>query len=59
VSIIEDEREIREGLKVLVSGTPGYSVVGAWRSMEEALHKITQKVPDVVLVDIGLPRMTG
>jgi DNA-binding NarL/FixJ family response regulator len=59
VAIIEDEREIREGLKMLVCGTPGYSVVGTWRSMEEALDQIAQNVADVVLVDIGLPRMPG
>jgi DNA-binding NarL/FixJ family response regulator len=59
VAIIEDQREIREGLKTLVSGTPGYSVVGAWRSMEEALNAIARDVPHVALVDIGLPGMQG
>ena len=59
VAIIEDQREIREGLKVLVSGTPGHRVTGAWRSMEEALVEIVCEVPDIVLVDIGLPGMPG
>ena len=59
VAIIEDQREIREGLKTLVSGTPGYCVAGAWRSMEEALDGIARDVPDVALVDIGLPGMPG
>jgi len=59
VAIIEDQREIREGLKTLVAGTPGYCVAGAWRSMEEALDGIARDVPDVALVDIGLPGMPG
>jgi DNA-binding NarL/FixJ family response regulator len=59
VAIIEDQREIREGLKTLVSGTPGHRVTGAWRSMEEALDQIAREVPDVALVDIGLPGMPG
>ena len=59
VAIVEDQREIREGLKALISGTPDYSCAGAWRSMEEALEQIGRDVPDVLLVDIGLPGMAG
>jgi DNA-binding NarL/FixJ family response regulator len=59
VAIVEDQREIREGLKSLVSGTLGYRVAGAWRSMEEALDEIARDVPEVALVDIGLPGMPG
>jgi DNA-binding NarL/FixJ family response regulator len=36
VAIIEDQPDIREGLGVLIHGTPGYRVVGSFRSMEEA-----------------------
>jgi DNA-binding NarL/FixJ family response regulator len=59
VAIIEDQREIREGLKTLVTGTPGHRVTGAWRSMEEAFDEIARDLPDVALVDIGLPGMPG
>ena len=59
VAIIEDQWEIREGLKSLIGGTAGYRVRGAWRSMEEALAGIAREVPDVALVDIGLPGMSG
>ena len=59
VAIIEDEREIRECLALLVNGTDGYACTGAFRSMEEALEKIPRQLPDVVLSDIGLPGMTG
>ena len=59
VAIIEDDRETRECLSVLVSGTEGYACTGAYRSMEEALEKMPHDLPDVVLSDIGLPEMSG
>jgi DNA-binding NarL/FixJ family response regulator len=58
-TIIEDQREIREGLVALINGTEGYQCAGGYRSMEEALEKLRQDVPDVVLCDIGLPGMSG
>jgi DNA-binding NarL/FixJ family response regulator len=59
VAIIEDERDIRECLTFLVSGTAGYSCTGSYRTMEEALEKIPRQLPDIVLSDIGLPGMSG
>jgi DNA-binding NarL/FixJ family response regulator len=58
-AIIEDQRDIREGLTMLIDGTPGYKCTGSYRSMEEAFDKIKAQVPDVVLCDIGLPGMSG
>jgi len=59
VAIIEDRREIREGLAMLIDGTEGYSCVGAFSSMEDALDKLRFNLPQVALVDIGLPGMNG
>jgi DNA-binding NarL/FixJ family response regulator len=59
VAIIEDERQIRECLTLLVNGTEGYVCTGSYRSMEEALDRIPRQPPDVVLSDIGLPGMSG
>ena len=59
VSIIEDERDIRECLTFLINGTPGYTCIGNYRTMEEALDKIREPLPDLVLSDIGLPGMSG
>ena len=58
-AIVEDRREIREGLATIINGTPGFRCTGAYRSMEDALDRIGQEVPDVVLNDIGLPGMSG
>lgn len=59
VAIIEDRREIREGLAMLISYTDGFECSGKYGSMEEALTSIRHKMPDVVLSDIGLPGMDG
>lgn len=59
VAIIEDRREIRDGLAMLISGTAGFECTGTYRSMEDALPRIGSVLPDVVLCDIGLPGMSG
>ena len=59
VAVIEDRREIRDGLAALINSTEGYCCTGAFRSMEYALADIGASRPDIVLVDIGLPGMSG
>ncbi len=59
VAIIEDRREIREALALLINGTEGFHCAGSFRSMEEALDRIHHQLPDLVLCDIGLPGMDG
>src|SRR5438128_4884068 len=59
VAIIEDRREIRDGLAMLISGTEGFECTGTYRSMEDALPRIGSVLPNVVLCDIGLPGMSG
>ena len=59
VAIVEDLRDIREGLAQLINATPGYRCTGVYASMEEAIEKIPHNLPDLVLSDIGLPGMDG
>jgi DNA-binding NarL/FixJ family response regulator len=59
IAIIEDQREIREGLASLINATDGYRCTASYRSMEEALPRIGRELPDVALIDIGLPGMSG
>lgn len=59
VAIVEDRREIRDGLAMLIEGTNGYSCVGTFSNMEDAIANVHVNRPQVVLVDIGLPGMNG
>jgi len=59
VAIVEDQHDIREGLASLIKYTDGYQCTGTFRSMEEALEKIRFDLPHIMLVDIGLPGMSG
>lgn len=59
VAIIEDQREVREGLATLINGTAGFRCSGRFGTMEEALRLIGNELPDVILTDIGLPGMSG
>ncbi len=59
VVIIEDLREVREGLTMLINGTNGFQCAGSFRTMEDALKGIAGTRPDVILTDIGLPGMDG
>jgi len=59
VAIVEDHPEFRAYLSALITGTVGFKCLGSFRSVEEALPKLTSQVPDVMLIDIGLPGMNG
>src|SRR6266571_6304495 len=57
--IVEDDRAVREGLSLIIDGTPGYACVGAFGSVEEGLKLPATLNPDVMLLDINLPGMLG
>src|SRR5262245_45084883 len=59
VGIVEDLDTIREGLSDLLAHSPGFAFGGGWRSMEAALTGLKSKQPDLLLVDLGLPGMSG
>lgn len=59
VVIIEDLRDIREGLTALINGTSGFRCVAAFGSVETALARIEREKPDIILTDLGLPGMSG
>ncbi len=59
IAIVEDEKAVRDGLKLLIDGTEGYKCVALYPNAEEALRGIFDVDPDVVLMDIHLPGMSG
>lgn len=59
VAIIEDQKELREGLSFLIHNTPPFECKHVYASMEDALAGIGMNPPRVALVDIGLPGLNG
>jgi DNA-binding NarL/FixJ family response regulator len=59
VSIVEDSRGTRESLSELLKRSPGLRCVGAYANGEQALREMPDHLPDVVLMDINLPGMSG
>lgn len=59
IAVVEDDPTIREGLKMLLQGSPGFSCVATFNSGEGALAELPVLKPDVVLMDIKLPGIDG
>ena len=59
VAIVEDDRDFRVTLEAYLNDAPGFRCVCACSSAEEALRVIPRTMPDVVLMDIHLPNMSG
>ncbi len=59
VSIVEDDDWIRDNLAATLDATPGMSCLSRFGSAEAALAVLPAASPDVVLMDIGLPKMNG
>ncbi|MDR3457544.1 MAG: response regulator transcription factor [Verrucomicrobiae bacterium] len=59
LAIVEDNAGFRESLVRMLNDAPGFSCAQAYRTAEEALRGIPNASPDVVLMDINLPGMSG
>ncbi|MFQ5875342.1 MAG: response regulator transcription factor, partial [Dehalococcoidia bacterium] len=59
VLVVDDHPVVREGLRAMLRSEPGIEVVGEASSGEEAVELCRQLKPDVVLVDIRMPGMSG
>ncbi len=59
VVIVEDDKEMREGLELIVRSNPALECVATCSSGEEAMESIPVHIPDIVLMDIHLPGISG
>lgn len=59
VLLVDDQKLIRHGLKVLLEGEPDLHVVGEAESGQSAIERVEALQPDVVLMDIHMPVMDG
>lgn len=59
VSVFDDNNALRDGLSYLVSGTPGFVMVGAYPDCNQVLEDLKGNIPDVILMDIDMPGVNG
>ena len=59
VSIIEDDETIREGYAFLINNAKGFKIASTYPSFEDAAKKIANDDPDVLLLDVELPCISG
>lgn len=59
VSIVEDDKIIRESIADLINDTDGFECIGSYSDCESCLRDITKNNPDVILMDIELPGISG
>ena len=59
IAIVEDNHDIRNALEQIIEMADGYSLAGSYNSGEDALIKIPQIKPEVVLIDIHLGGING
>lgn len=59
VCIVEDNKNIRESLKIIIDDSADCGCVGVFENGEDAVIGIPELQPDIVLMDIGLPGING
>ncbi|MGE0590401.1 MAG: response regulator [Cyclobacteriaceae bacterium] len=59
VVIVDDQSELRNTYSLVISGTKRYEVIGSYATAEEAIPQIAKRSPDIILMDIQLPGMSG
>ena len=59
VVVVEDNNTIREGLKILIDAADGFSCKGVYSECESMISEIINLMPDVLLIDLILPGISG
>jgi two-component system, NarL family, response regulator NreC len=59
IVLVEDHRILREGLRAIFNAQPDLEVVGEAGDGGEAIHRAQELQPDVMVLDISMPRMNG
>ena len=59
IVLAEDHTILREGLRALLTADPDFEIVGEAADGREAVRFVEKQIPDLILMDLSMPRMTG
>jgi DNA-binding NarL/FixJ family response regulator len=59
IAVVEDDQTVRAVLEILLNGSPGFTCVASYNNGEDAVAGLPLVNPDVVLMDINLPGISG
>lgn len=59
IAIFDDNKNIRESITLLLKTVPGFEVVGSFSHVLDCVEDVRDSKPDIVLMDIEMPGMTG
>jgi DNA-binding NarL/FixJ family response regulator len=59
ILIVDDHEVVRQGLRTILKARPEWEIVGEAGNGQEAVHAVMESKPDVVVLDITMPVMSG
>ncbi len=59
IAVFDDNRDRRDGLRLLIESTPGMQCVGVFEDCRDVLRHVAEVEPDIVLMDIDMPHVNG
>jgi DNA-binding NarL/FixJ family response regulator len=59
IVLAEDHTILREGLRALLTADPDFEIIGEAADGREAVRIVEKQIPDLILMDLSMPRMTG
>ena len=59
IVLAEDHTILREGLRALLTADPNFEIIGEAADGRAAVRFVEKQIPDLILMDLSMPRMTG
>ena len=59
IVLVEDYKDLLEAMTLVLDASEKYKIIGSFTNAEEALEQVPQLLPETVLMDINLPKLSG